>query len=95
MKQPAVHIMASKRNGMLYTGRHLRSTATSPSDRERLMPGFTSRYGCNLLVWDERHDEMPAAIVQEKQIEAGSRGKKLRLIEGVNPHWRDRYDDLV
>jgi putative endonuclease len=48
-----------------------------------------------LLVWDERHDEMPAAIVQEKQIEAGSRGKKLRLIEGVNPHWRDRYDDLV
>jgi putative endonuclease len=95
MKQPAVYIMANKRNGTLYTGVTSDLLQRVHQHRQRLMPGFRSRYGCTLLVWYERHDEMPAAIAREKQIKAGSRRKKLALIEGMNPQWRDLYDDLA
>ncbi len=59
------------------------------------MPGFTSRYGCKMLVWYERHDDMAGAIAREKQIKAGPRRKKLELIETINPDWRDLYSDLT
>jgi putative endonuclease len=48
-----------------------------------------------LLVWFEFHDSMQDAIVREKQIKAGSRKKKLTLIEASNPSWRDLYEDLA
>jgi predicted GIY-YIG superfamily endonuclease len=95
MKQPAVYIMANKRNGTLYTGVTSDLLQRVHQHRKRLMPGFSSRYGCTALVWYERHDEMPAAIAREKQIKAGSRRKKLALIEGMNPGWRDLYDGLA
>jgi len=60
-----------------------------------LLPGFTTRYGCKLLVWYERHDEMRTAIEREKQIKAGSRSKKLALVEASNPDWPDLYEGLV
>jgi putative endonuclease len=62
--------------------------------REAILPGFTARYACKLLVWYEQHEEMPGAIAREKQIKAGSRKKKLALIEALNPDWRDLYEDL-
>jgi putative endonuclease len=63
--------------------------------RDAAVPGFTQRYGCKLLVWYECHDDMIGAITREKQIKAGSRKKKLALIEALNPTWRDLYDDLI
>jgi putative endonuclease len=63
--------------------------------REELVPGFTARYGCKLLVWYELHETMTSAITREKQIKGGSRRKKLALIEAMNPQWRDLYDDVV
>ena len=62
--------------------------------REGLRPGFTSRYGCKLLVWFERYQMMTDAIAREKQIKGGSRAKKLALIEADNPQWRDLYLEL-
>ncbi len=59
------------------------------------MPGFTSRYGCKLLVWYELHEDMVAAISREKQIKGGSRRRKIALIEAMNPQWRDLYDDIA
>ncbi len=59
------------------------------------MPGFTTKYECKLLVWYEQYDDMVAAIEREKQTKAGSRRKKLALIEAMNREWRDFYDDLV
>jgi predicted GIY-YIG superfamily endonuclease len=53
------------------------------------MRGFTSQYGCTRLVYFEVFDEMAAAIAREKRIKAGSRRKKLALIEAVNPDWND------
>lgn len=63
--------------------------------REGLLPGFTLRYGCKMLVWFEIHDTMEAAITREKQIKAGARRKKIELIEAMNPNWKDLFEDLM
>jgi putative endonuclease len=94
MKQPAVYIMANKRNGTLYTGVTSNLVQRVYQHREAVLPGFTARYACKLLVWYEQYEDMLAAIVREKQIKAGSREKKLALIEALNPNWRDLYEDL-
>ena len=95
MKQPAVYIMASRRNGTLYTGVTSSLPRRAFEHREGTVPGFTSRYGCKLLVWYEIHATMTDAITREKQIKAGSRKKKLALIEAMNPSWRDLFNDLI
>jgi predicted GIY-YIG superfamily endonuclease len=95
MKQPAVYIAASERNGTLYTGVTSNLPQRAYQHREGLIPGFTKRYGCKLLVWYEMHETMESAILREKQIKAGSRKKKLALIESLNPTWRDLFDDLL
>ncbi len=95
MKEPAVYIMANKRNGTLYTGVTSNLVRRVWQHRESAVPGFASRYGCRMLAWYELHDEMTAAIAREKQIKGGSRKRKLALIEAMNPAWRDFYDDLL
>ena len=87
--------MASKRNGTLYTGVTSNLPQRVWQHREGVADGFTKRYGCKMLVWFEVHDNMEAAIVREKQIKAGSRKKKLALIESFNPQWRDLYGDIA
>lgn len=95
MKQPTVYIMANKRNGTLYVGVTSDLVQRVYQHRESLAPGFTSRYACKLLVWYEQHGDMVGAISREKQVKAGSRKKKLALIETLNPDWRDLYDALL
>lgn len=95
MKQPAVYIIANKKNGTLYTGVTSDLVKRVWQHRTGTVPGFASRYGCRLLVWYEVHVEMTAAIAREKQIKGGSRKGKLQLIEAENPDWRDLYEDLV
>jgi predicted GIY-YIG superfamily endonuclease len=95
MKQPAVYIMASKRNGTLYTGVTSHLLQRAYQHRESLVPGFASRYGCKTLVWYELHETMIDAITREKQIKGGSRTKKLTLIESLNPSWRDLFEELA
>jgi putative endonuclease len=95
VKQPCVYIMASKRNGTPYTGVTANLPRRAFEHREGLVAGFTAKYGCKLLVWYELHERMYDAIVREKQIKAGSRAKKLALIEVLNPLWRDLYEELA
>jgi putative endonuclease len=95
MRQPAVYIMASRRNGTLYTGVTSNLAKRVYEHREALPQGFTSRYDCKRLVWYERYPTMNEAITREKQIKAGSRKKKLALIEAMNPDWNDLYPDLA
>ncbi|MFO1102517.1 MAG: GIY-YIG nuclease family protein [Methylocystis sp.] len=95
MKCPAVDIVASKRNGTLYTGVTSNLSQRIWQHRQAASPAFTSRYGCNKLVWYEFYDTMPNAIAREKQIKAGSRKTKLSLIETMNPEWRDLYEQLL
>ena len=60
-----------------------------------LVDGFSRRYGVHVLVYFELAESMYAAITREKQIKAGSRAKKLQLIESVNPEWNDLYASIV
>jgi putative endonuclease len=62
--------------------------------KNQLVDGFTRKYGVHTLVYYEVADTMYVAISREKQIKAGSRNKKLALIERMNPGWRDLYEDL-
>jgi putative endonuclease len=62
--------------------------------KEKVADGFTKQYGCTLLIWFELADSMKAAILREKQIKAGSRTKKLALIETMNPPWNDLYETI-
>ena len=94
MKQSCVYIVASGRNGTLYTGVTTNLQRRIFEHREGLLAGFSKRYGCKILVWYEVYDGMAEAIAREKQIKAGSRAKKLALIESFNPEWADLFESL-
>jgi len=95
VKQPAVYIMASRRNGTLYVGVTSILSQRVWQHRSGAVRGFAARYGCKMLVWYELHASMLEAIAREKQIKGGSRKKKLALIEASNPSWRDLYEELT
>jgi putative endonuclease len=57
--------------------------------KHKLFPGFTCRYNINHLVYYETFGDIHAAIQREKQIKGWLRAKKVALIVGVNPAWRD------
>ena len=94
-KQPATYIMASRRNGTLYIGVTSNLIQRIHQHRTQAGDSFVARYGCTLLVAFEWHADMPAAITREKQLKAGSRAKKLALIEATNPQWQDLYPTLL
>ena len=94
-KHPTTYIMASQRNGTIYIGVTSDLPQRAWQHRTGAIPGFTTRYACKLLVWFETHPDMPTAIAREKQLKAGSRARKLALIEAENPTWRDLYEDIL
>jgi len=95
MKLPCVYILASRRNGTLYVGVTSNLPARVWQHKNDVVEGFSSQYGVHLLVWYERHETMESAILREKQLKAGSRKRKLDLIESLNPEWRDLYGDIL
>ena len=92
--EPCVYLMVNKRNGTIYTGVTSGLVKRVWQHREGL-GGFATRYGCKLLVWFEQHSTMEHAILREKQIKAGSRAKKVALIETDNPLWRDLWFEIT
>jgi putative endonuclease len=92
--QPAVYIMASKRNGTVYVGVTSSLVLRVSQHREGLIEGFTKRHGCKHLVWYELHSTMEHAILREKQLKGGSRKRKLALIESTNPQWTDLFAEI-
>ena len=93
MKDPCVYILASKRNGTLYTGVTSDLYDRIAQHKHGLLDGFTKKYGVTRLVYYEMHDDMPAAIRREKQIKEWKRAWKIRLIEQTNPEWIDLFDE--
>ena len=91
---PCVYILASKRNGTLYTGVTSRLPVRIYQHRIGAVPGFTREYDVKLLVWFEQHATMESAILREKRIKKWNRAWKLKLIEATNPGWRDLAADL-
>ncbi|SDP07315.1 GIY-YIG nuclease family protein [Afipia sp. GAS231] len=95
MKQPCVYMMTNKRNGTIYVGVTSDLPKRAFEHREGVVKGFSKKYGCKMLVWYELHETMVDAITREKQIKAGSRARKLELIEAMNPEWNDLYENLI
>ena len=89
-----VYIMTNRTNRVLYTGVTGDLKRRAYEHRTGHGGGFTSRYKAHKLGYYEVTDDAEAAIAREKQIKAGSRQAKIDLINGMNPEWRDLYDQL-
>ena len=94
MKTYAIYIMASKRNGTLYTGVTSNLKKRVYQHKNGTYDGFTRKYNVHMLVWYEVTNSIEAAIRREKQIKKWRRKWKLKLIEELNPGWRDLSEDL-
>ena len=94
MKQPAVYILANKKNGTLYTGVTSNLIQRVFQHKYQMTEGFSVKYACKNLVYFESYETMEQAITREKQIKSGSRKKKLSLIESLNPKWEDLYENI-
>ncbi len=88
-----VYILASKRNGTLYTGMTDDLARRSWEHQTGAMAGFTKKYGVKTLVWFEAHETREAAFFRERQIKKWKRSWKLQLIEAANPDWKDLVED--
>lgn len=88
-RQPCVYLLASGRHGTLNIGATSTLMARLYQHRMGLIPGFTSRYGVNRLVYFEQFAEMASAIAREKQLKKWNGDWKLNLIEASNPGWVD------
>ncbi len=93
-REPAVYILASRRNGTLYTGVTSNLARRIWEHKTDALKGFTQKYKVHTLVWCEYHERMDTAISREKQIKKWNRAWKIELIERDNPEWRDLYDEL-
>ena len=95
MKSPCVYILASKRNGTLYTGVTSDLVHRVWQHKNDLVEGFTKRHRVHALVWYERHDTMESARMRERALKAWKRSWKLKLIEETNEAWRDLNEDIL
>jgi putative endonuclease len=93
-KQYYVYIMTNIRNNVLYTGVTNDLIRRVYEHKAKLADGFTRKYKIVKLVYYEVFEDIENAILREKQIKAGSRQKKIRLIDSTNREWRDLYDEL-
>ena len=89
-----VYIMTNRRNTVLYTGVTGSLKERVWEHKEKLADGFTKGNNLSKLVYYETSEDVLTAIAREKQIKAGSRAKKLALINSMNPECRDLYDTL-
>lgn len=94
-RQPCVSMLASKRNGTLYTGVTSNLLKRVWEHKNNVVEGFTRKYGVHALVWYEVHDTMDMAIQREKTIKNWKRVWKIEVIEEMNPQWQDLYPELL
>lgn len=95
MKTGFIYIVTNKYNNTYYIG----VTSNLPKRivehiEKRYENSFTARYNLNKLVYYEQYQMIGDAIAREKQLKAGSRAKKVALIEKLNPNWLDLYEDI-
>jgi len=92
---PSVYILASRKNGTLYTGVSSNLVKRVWEHKNNIYESFTKRYTVHTLVWYEMHETMDSAILREKVIKNWKREWKIKIIEEKNPKWCDLYLDLI
>src|ERR1700759_4199349 len=89
-----VYILASKRNGTLYVGVTNDLARRLSEHKAKLVPGFTSNYDADQLVYFEAYDSILEARAREHSLKRWGRAWEIPLIEKLNPDWRDLTHDL-
>jgi len=95
MKLGHVYITTTKNNTVLYTGVTSYLIKRIYQHKTKFYKGFTSRYNCDKLVFYQEFNTITEAIAYEKKIKAGSRAKKEKLINEMNPEWKDLSDGWI
>ena len=94
-KCPAVYILASKRNGTLYVGVTSNLPARVWQHKNNVADGFSKTHRIHHLVYFEMHGDMDSATEREMRLKKWKREWKVKLIEDVNPYWRDLFEDIL
>jgi len=89
-----VYILFSKRNGTLYCGVTNDLKRRMYEHKNKFYKGFSCTYDVNKLGYFEEYSDIKLAIEREKQLKAGNRKMKLRLIERMNSEWKDLFEVL-
>jgi putative endonuclease len=89
-----VYILASQHYGTLYVGSTNNLARRVWEHKTKAIPGFTTKYGVDRLVWFEVHETLEGALVRERQIKRWKRDWKINLIEAQNPYWVDLFPTL-
>jgi len=87
--------MTNKWNTTLYTGMTSELVGRTYKHKEKIFKGFSAKYNLNKSVWFKVYQDINEAIAREKQIKAGSRKKKIALINAMNPEWKDLLSQIV
>lgn len=93
-QQYYIYIITNKYNTVLYTGMTNNLQRRIYEHKEKIIEGFTKKYNVTKLVYYEIFEDAYTAISREKQIKAGSRQKKIDLVNSMNQEWQDLYDGL-
>ena len=93
-KEYYIYIMTNRWNTVLYTGVTNNLKKRIYEHKEKYVRGFTKRYNIDKLVYYEMFGDIYNAIAREKQIKAGSRKKKIELVQSMNPEWKDLFYEL-
>ena len=94
-KQSSIYIMTNYNKTTLYIGVTNNLVRRVYEHKHKLVDGFTKRYNLTILVYYEVFDNIENAIIREKQLKAGSRQKKIDLINSLNPSWNDLYNSII
>lgn len=90
-----VYILSSQRNGTLYIGVTSNLIKRVWEHKNKLVPGFTTKYNVNQLVYYEIFDDIQIAAAREKRLKEWKRQWKIELIQKLNPNWQDLYADII
>lgn len=93
MKPGFVYIMTNKSNSTLYVGSTNNIIVRAQQHKDKINPrSFTARYNLNTLVYYEAFQMIGDAITRERQLKGGNRAQKIKLIESINPEWKDLFE---
>lgn len=94
-EQACVYMMANRRQGTIYLGSAIDLPKRVWEHRNAVVPSFTRRYGCKLLVWYEVAGSWEASRLRERQMKDWKRAWKIEAIERMNPDWFDLYERIA
>lgn len=95
MKRGYIYILFNKKQGTLYVGVTSNLIKRIYEHKNKFVEGFTKKYSVDKLGYYEVFDDIRLALEREKQLKAGSRARKIELIEGMNPEWKDLYSEII